>query len=69
MIELRKWIAVIIFFVGLAGAFTLFSDTFAWSTLLVTVFCFVLFSPTLSGRAKEKAKGLMTVILPICLSC
>ena len=42
MIELREWIAVIIFFVGLAGIYSLFTDAFEWSILLASIFCFSL---------------------------
>tara|TARA_R110001592_G_scaffold103298_2_gene291156 strand:- start:21704 stop:22006 length:303 start_codon:yes stop_codon:yes gene_type:complete len=42
MIELREWISVIIFFVGLTGVYTLFTAAFEWSILFATVFCFAL---------------------------
>ncbi len=42
MIQFREWVSVIIFFAGLLGIYSLFEDVFEWSTLLITVFCFIL---------------------------
>lgn len=41
MIKLREWIAAIIFFAGIAGIFTLFSDGFEWAMLAATAFSFI----------------------------
>lgn len=40
MLEIREWTSVIIFFIGLAGVYTLFDQVFAWSTLFGAVLCF-----------------------------
>lgn len=40
MIELREWIASIIFCAGIAAIYSLFKDPFEWLTLFATMLCF-----------------------------
>lgn len=42
MIEIREWIAVIIFCAGIAGIYSLITSPFEWPILFATILCFTL---------------------------